>query len=90
MILPLSGCHITDVGGYRYSCPSTVLTYYLGKRNDLSFYGAGHLGPNTVTRCHENKLFEKHRKPEPARPLFCWKNTYTFEGISNDVEGDRV
>lgn len=88
MILPLLGHHIADIGNNRYSYPSVTLTYYLGRCNDLSFYGAGHLGPDTATRCYEKRLFEKHRKPEPARPLFSWKNAYTFEGISNDNQAD--
>lgn len=83
MILPLQGHHIADVGDYRYSYPSTVVTYHLRRRNDLAFYGAGHLSPYKASRCYEIELFRKHIKPEPARPLFYWKNTYIFEEINN-------
>lgn len=89
MILPLRGHHIADIGDNRYSYPSTtLLSFHLRRCNDLVFYTAGHLGTDRVSRCYENELFRKHRKPEPTRPLFHWKHSSVIEGISNVNQTD--
>lgn len=92
MILPFCGHHIADVGGNRYSYPSNVMGYRLKKNDDLTFHGEGYLssdGPKHFNfNNYDRDLFNRHYKLAPASPLIRWKNTYTFEGISNDNQTD--